>query len=298
MPKTADELFQDKMEFLDKAEKALDKGVKSFQTEVFQLILTEMLPLFDLEDGIVANTSKNIGLITQIDIIFDSLMGTFTTDILAPFANDLIAATSLSAEYYVAMGFKKTVVNKLLKDKVFIEKRIGITSKGKLIKGGYLYDLGQTAQVRQQLKDYVIRSLTGDVSFTDFQLGFRNLVIGNRRQKGLKTTGSLQRYFDQYAYDAFNQYDEIANSQLANGLGLEHFIYEGSIIATTRPFCKKRAGKAFKVSETKKWKDDPDLIDKKTKNSYRPLIERGRNRCRHFIKYITESTYKAMTNGN
>ena len=296
MPKTADEIFQDKIKFLTDAEAAMDKGVKAFQRQVFELIVTELLPEFKLDaDGRIANTRANVALVARIDMIFDSLLDTLTADVLTPFANSLIQSTSLSAEYYVALGFKQTVIDNLTRNKVFIERRIGIDAKGRLLKNQYLYSLGQTAEVRQTLKDYVIRSLTGDVSFKDFQLGFRNLVIGNRRQKGLATTGVLQRYFDQYAYDSFNQFDEVANSQLAKGLNLEHFVYEGSIIDTTRPFCKKRAGKAFKVSDTKNWKNDPDLIDKKTKDSYRPLIERGRYRCRHFIKYITEAVYNELT---
>lgn len=275
----------------------MDSSVKAFQREVFELIVVELLPLFELDGTAIANTRANIALVARIDIVFDSLLGTLTSDVLAPFARTLIESVSLNAEYYRALGFKKTAIDTLLKNKIFIERRIGVTAKGNLMKGEYLYNLGQTAQVRQQLKDYVIRSLTGDVSFTKFQLGFRNLVIGNKKQKGLATTGMLQRYFDQYAYDAFNQFDEVANNQLAVGLGLKHFVYEGSIIDTTRKFCGKRAGKAFKISDTKTWKDDPDLIDKKTKDSYRPLIERGRNRCRHFIKYVTETVYNAI-NGN
>lgn len=297
MPKTADQIFEEKIAKLIAAEAAMDSSVKAFQREVFELIVVELLPLFELDGTAIANTRANIALVARIDIVFDSLLGTLTSDVLAPFARTLIESVSLNAEYYRALGFKKTAIDTLLKNKIFIERRIGVTAKGNLMKGEYLYNLGQTAQVRQQLKDYVIRSLTGDVSFTKFQLGFRNLVIGNKKQKGLATTGMLQRYFDQYAYDAFNQFDEVANNQLAVGLGLKHFVYEGSIIDTTRKFCGKRAGKAFKISDTKTWKDDPDLIDKKTKDSYRPLIERGRNRCRHFIKYVTETVYNAI-NGN
>ena len=179
----------------------------------------------------------------------------------------------------------------MLKDKVRLEAKLGITSTGKVKKGGYIDTLGKTAQVKQQLARYVVSNLTGDTSFLDFQLGMRNLVIGNKRVKGLATNGALEKYFDQYAYDTYNITDATANKQLASNLNLEHFIYQGSVIDTTRKFCRKRAGKAFKVSDTKEWKNDPDLIDKKTKDEYRPLIDRGRYRCRHRIRYVTETIY-------
>lgn len=295
MPKTPDEIFTEKVEHLLEAEKRLDKAVIAHQKKLYELILSEYLPRFELEEGVIVNSPANDALIGEIDKLFTKLEKAIYRDVIGIFAADLLKGVELSAEYYVALGFKKGVVNKLLRDKVRLEQRIGITSTGRLKKDGYLYKLGQTAQVRQELLDYVLKNLTGDTSFLDFQLGFRNLVIGNKRKKGLFTTGRLQKYFDQYAYDTFNQVDAVANKQLATNLQLEHFIYEGSLIGTSRKFCEKRAGKAFKVSETKKWKNDPDLIDKKTKDSYRPLIDRGRYRCRHFIKYITKELYEELT---
>ena len=295
MAKTANEIFEEKIKHILAAEKRLDKAVIEHQRKLFELIVSEYLPLFEVENGIVSNTPANDALISELDNLFAKLEKAMYRDIIGTFTADLITSAELSSQYYVALGFKKTVVNAALRDKVRLEKRIGIKPSGRLDKKGYLYKLGQTQQVRQELLSYVINNLTGDTSFLDFQLGFRNLVKGNRRVKGLATTGRLQRYFDQYAYDTFNQMDAVANNQIATNLQLEHFIYEGSLIKTSRKFCEKRAGKAFTVKETKKWKDDPDLIDKKTKAAYRPLIDRGRYRCRHFIKYITLELYEALT---
>ncbi len=99
----------------------------------------------------------------------------------------------------------------------------------------------------------------------------------------------LQRYLRQYAYDSFNNVFEAGNNLAAQALGLEYFIYEGTVIDTTRPFCAKKAGKVFSTEEAKEWVNDADLIDKKTRGSYRPLIERGRYNCRHQIRYISDT---------
>lgn len=294
MPSAAD-IFKDKIKHLTDSEAALVKAVIKYQADVYELIASEYLPQFDTENGVLLDTPKNANLIAQIDVYFDKLEKVVARDVLSPMVKNILDTVSLNAEYYIALGFKKTVVDTLFKDKFNLEAKLGITPTGRLNKNGYLYKLGQTQQVRQELKDYVIKSLTGDVPFLEFQLGFRNLVIGNKRVKGLNVDGSLKRYFDQYAIDAFSQTDAITNKQAANELQLDHFIYEGSIIKTTRPFCAKRAGKAFSVKETKNWKNDPDLVDKKTKDSYRPLVERGRYRCRHAIRYITKALYEELT---
>lgn len=296
MPKTAQELYQEKLQFLLKAEEELSASVLTHQQQLYELILSEYMPLFETENGIILSTPTNDALINQIDNIFDKLNDALNKDVLGPMATNIIQSVNLSGEYYVAIGFQKTVIANLLKDKISVEAKLGITPKGFLKKDGYLYKLGQTAEVRQKLKSYVISNLTGDTPFLQFQLGLRNLVIGNKRVKGLATTGYLQQYFDQYAIDSFAQVDAVANKQIANELQLEYFVYEGSLIKSSRPFCVKRAGKAFKVSDTKNWKNDPDLIDKKSKDAYKPLIERGRYRCRHSIRYITKALYDEWPN--
>lgn len=286
------------MTFLEQAEKRLGKNVVAHQRKVFDLIASEYLPEFEVVDGMVISSVKNDSLIAKLDNLFAKLEKAIYRDVIGPFAADLLKSADLSGRYYQGLGFKKSVIDGLLKNKVRLEAKIGITPTGKLRKNSYLYKLGQTAEVRQKLLSYTVNSLTGGTSFLDFQLGMRNLVLGNKRQKSLATTGSLERYFDQYAYDTFNDMDAVANKQLATNLGLEHFIYEGSVIKTTRAFCRNKAGKAFKVVDAvAKWPNDPDLVDKKTKASYNPLIERGRYRCRHFIKYITEELYNQLIAG-
>lgn len=287
----ADIIFNKKMAYIANALGDTAKSVQKYQTDLLNLLLAEYLPLFELKDGVIVSSTANDGLINKIDNYFNKLEKAMYRDVLGPFSKKLLESASLSAEYYVNLGFKKKVVDGILNNKVALERKLGITPTGRLRKGSYLYELGKTNQVRQELKDFVLTNLTGDTAYLDFQLGLRNLVKGNKRVKGLDTNGKLHRYFDQYAYDSFNSLDATANKQFAQNLGLEHFVYEGDIIDTTRAFCYKKAGKAFTVAESKLWVNDPDLIDKKTKDAYIPLVHRGRYRCRHFIKYITKVVY-------
>lgn len=292
--KTLEQIFEERIAFLLEAEKAMSKSVVKIQAQLFELLASEYFVQFEVEDGKVVNNKHNLALISQIDAYFAKVQKAIQRDVLGPFINDLLKGATMNSKYYTAMGFKKQIVDNVLKNKLNLELRLGFTPTGRLRKDGYLYALGQTAEVRQKLKDYVIKSLTGDVPFLDFQLGLRNLVKGNKRTKGLATTGSLERYFDQYAHDKFAELDAVASNQLAANFDLKHFIYEGSVIATSRKFCSKRAGQAFTTKEAKTWKDDADLVDKKTKASYRPLIDRGRYRCRHWLRYITEDLYDAL----
>jgi hypothetical protein len=164
-----------------------------------------------------------------------------------------------------------------------IERSIGF-SEGELVKGGYLDELTKMSPLRMELKNYVINSVASSKGYSEYLKGWTELI---KSAPGLD--GRLKSYYRQYAYDTFNQVDATVNLQYAEALDLKYFIYAGSIIDTSRAFCIKRAGKTFSTEETKTWKNDPTLPGK-SKAGYNPLIDRGRWRCRHSIKYITDET--------
>lgn len=293
----ADKIFKKKEKFINDAIKKMDRKAVALQSRLMDILVKSYFSLFEVDDdGNVVNSVKNIALINKLDNLIDRIAKQLQRDVLGKFATSLLDSAVLSAEYYKALGFKSKTVDSILWNKLNLEKRIGLKPSGKLDKKGYLYRLGQTNQVRETLKNYVLTALDGNTPFASFQLGFRNLVIGNKRKKGLATNGALQSYFDQFAYDTFNQLDATTERTYADSFGLKHFVYQGSIIENSREFCKKRAGKAFTIKETENWKNDPTLPKLKggVIEPYNPLIDRGRFRCRHSIKYITEPAYNLI----
>ncbi len=201
---------------------------------------------------------------------------------LALFAAELLEIGGLTVEYYEATSpaAKAAAIKNSLE---LLRSVMGITADGGLVEGGYLDRLGKTVQVRETLRKYVVQSIVSKRSLNEFQRGFRDLVEG---KPGID--GALQAYWRQYAYDTYNQAHEVVNVSMADELELQHFIYQGSIIPTSREFCRKKAGKVFTRQEALKWKNDPDLIDKKTAASYNPFIERGRYNCRHWLNWISQ----------
>ena len=101
----------------------------------------------------------------------------------------------------------------------------------------------------------------------------------------------LQRYYRTFVHDTFGQVIRIADLKMANELGLEHFIYAGGLIETSRHFCVKKNDKVFHKSEANKWKNDPDLPGKESNQSYNPLIDLGRWNCRHHLIWVSKEYY-------
>jgi CRP-like cAMP-binding protein len=264
---------------------ALDSELRRLQAELLAIINKDLIGGLSIgEGGTVSKGARNLSKVAKVDTIFAKFRRLFLRSLVSIFGQNLLKIAGKVAEYFRAGDFRQDSVERVARTSAAIEARIGIAD-GRLIVGGYLDTLANTDVLKQELKTFMLRSITNGVSLADLTAGLASLVVGNADADGF-----LVRYFRQYAYDTFNQVREIKNQEFAEGLNLKWFIYQGSLIETSRRFCEKRAGKVFNTEETKTWKNDQDLVEPKTKNTYNPLIERGRYNCRHWIDYISQET--------
>lgn len=276
-------------QFIESSTDSLTRTLRASERALLRAILTDLLPKFDLQDGRLALTARNIARANLIEQIMDAHGKTSIGDVLELFAGQLLDVAGRNEAYYLAAGFNEAKVKAVSEGLGLIRAKIGVDADGMLLKDGYLYRLGRSEAVRQELKDYILNSLATRKQFSDFSKGFGELVTGTN-----DIDGALRKYWRQYAYDTYNQVREISNEQYADELNLEWFVYTGGIIKTSRAFCRKRNGNVYNRAETSAWKNDPDLIDQKTKESYNPILERGRYNCRHFIMWVDEDTAKRL----
>ena len=266
----------------------LDLRVQGMQRGLTRRFLEEVLEMFDFDGGRLKKTTKNIASLRKLERLFDKFERDIIQNELALFAAELLEVGGLTVEYYEATNpaAKAAAIRNSLG---LLRAVIGIEETGALVAGGYLERLGKTVDARERLRQYVVQSIVTKRSLNEFQRGFRDLVEGRPDVDGV-----LQAYWRQHAYDTYNQAQEVVNLSMADELELQHFIYQGSIIPTSRAFCVKKAGKVFTRSEALKWKNDPDLIDKKTAASYNPFIERGRYNCRHWLNWISREVAEQL----
>lgn len=262
---------------------SLEKRVQGLQRALWREILEAFGELFGTDGKRLARGTKNVSAsLAKLERLLDRFEGVQIAEELRLFAAELIEVGGLTVEYYEATD-GRAKARAIEKSMNLLRAVIGIDGAGALIAGGYLDRLGKTEAARELLRSYVVNSIVSGRSLFDFRNGFRELIVGNP-----DTDGALQRYWRQYAYDTYNKAHEVVNVSMADELNMSHFIYQGSIIPTSRQFCRKRAGKVFTRAQADTWKNDPDLIDPKTKDTYNPLIERGRYNCRHWINWISE----------
>jgi len=268
----------------------LSRRAKVLQSDLYERLADFIRENFDTENGAFVKGKRNVQRIVRIESVFDDFQGARFNDEILKFGEQLMQVGGLTAEYYTGLEMAKA--GQIQRGLDLLRAVIGIDDEGRIIPNGNLWKLARTEQIRQEVRDYVVQSIVTKRRYTDFQKGLGAMVKGNS-----DVDGTFQRYFRQYAYDTYNQAHEIVNTAISEDLGLTHFVYQGSIIDTTRDFCRKKVGKVFTVAEAQKWRNDPDLIDKKTAATYNPLLERGRYNCRHFLQYISDEM-AAQLKGN
>jgi hypothetical protein len=255
--------------------------------------LLEYLIALDYEEGKIIETPQNLSRLNVLRAIFENFAELEMNAVGEEFAKDLFDLARKNAAWYELIGIDAELAGRLADDLTMIREKLGVDASGKLIKGGYLSQMAEGAQIKGKIVDYVIQSMSSQTPQKEFLKGLQQIIKGVPKQ----SAGALESFWTSYAYDVPAAVREIQNLKMANELGFNYFIYTGGLIDTSRDFCRKKNGRVFSREDAEKWVNDPDLIDQKTKNTYKPLIERGRYNCRHFLMWITDDRAEQIKNG-
>lgn len=118
-------------------------------------------------------------------------------------------------------------------------------------------------------------------------------------RQALVEGGLIRRWIDAKMPDAIDQFDRMAQYNVAEALGIRYAIYEGGIIETSREFCEVRNAGVFTEDEIKLFGTPDDKFGGysnkplgefrgKYKNGYDPIRDLGGYNCRHFLIWITQ----------
>lgn len=272
--------------------KAIEKQLRGVEASLYRRILADVLPALGQENGALKAGISNLAKANIIERVFNELEAEEMRPVIKAFAEKLLSISGSNAEYYLLTGQDAAKVERIAKDVSHIRAIIGIDKEGNLLNGGYLSRLGKNEFARERIKTYLLTSIATKQNVISFEQGLRSLIATTK-----DTDGAITGYWRQYAFDTYAKIREVDNLHFADEIGLDHFIYQGGIIKTSRAFCVRKNGKVFTREEAMRdWPKDPTLIDQKHRASYKPLIDRGRNNCRHFLMWITEERAKEIRN--
>lgn len=150
------------------------------------------------------------------------------------------------------------------------------------------------------LGDYILNEATGPL--------YENVLAGgtfNELAKSMedllfsKGSGTLANISRRKTHDLLMSYYQVNHLQAAKRTGITDFLYFGNVIASTRHFCRQRAGQVYNIKEIQSWNG----LKWKGKKPGNVFINRGGYNCRHTLhpvkkRWIKEGRVKVQKSEN
>lgn len=301
IPKRIVDILNRKQAFIDSQRDRLEATVVKLQSELFNDIITELIPELDIVDGLIQDTPKNLRMLSVLDRTYKDFQTSSNQLVLNRLVNGTVKIASLNVKYFTTLGGLPETFERIVeRTNKLINLRLGLDG-GKLVRGGFLKSFFESNTIGTDLKQFTSKAVTSNMNLKDYSNALKNMITGSPEYKG-----GLERQFQRYAYDLYQQYDAAYNMTLGNELGFKYFIYQGGLITDSRDFCAAHNNKVWSIEESQSWDEwtpsqgeYPTGYEVKAKDiysvpsylgypGYDPLIDRGGYNCRHSLGWIPD----------
>ncbi len=104
-------------------------------------------------------------------------------------------------------------------------------------------------QAQERITQAMYNSVAAELPMSALIDEIKGALVGSVSATGVP----LANYANLYARDAMMNYYNTVHLEKANQAGLDHFLFTGNVMATSRSFCIHRAGKVYSEEEIKSW---------------------------------------------
>jgi hypothetical protein len=260
------------------------------QEPLFRQVLSMLKDLETNGDSLI-NNINNLKVINKIKVAIEKLIidNKYKQE-LKSFVESYNQIADLQNQYFsqFSANFKTTKTLDILKKSAVETTLTNLTQTG------------LEAGVIDGLKKILTTNISAGGSYTKLTDQLRNYILSNETGEG-----ALERYVKTYANTAINQYSAEYNKTVAEDLGLEWVMYDGSLLQTSREFCQKCVEKKYiHVSEfatilkgdfgsngtiavNKKTRLPDGLMDGTNEDNF--VRRRGGWNCGHQMPFVDES---------
>jgi len=267
--------FDDLEDKLTAAVKTLNQSVTEGTPALLEK-LQDLLALFDKRGGNLKQSSDNIRLLNQVSKEIDAIL---SESALSPATRELLKAIPESKG--LISGYFGAMLNDFSDAKPVYE---AITQFYTNYTANALIGQGVNQQFKQGVIEVLRQSVKNGISTTEAKkLLAEHIVTDNR----------LAKHVSQVASDALHQYSAEYTQALTDDLGLEHYYYKGTKIATSRPFCVTRTGKYYTKKEVESWAKLEWSGKIPGTNKDNITVMRGGYSCRHLLVPVSKAVYDA-----
>lgn len=305
LPKRLADLIAAKEKFIADVTKKLETSVKSAQIKYFNDLVAALIEKIEVRDGQITNNPDNIKIMDALIDLHDNFSKSTLFNISKTMATNFAALQIFTDKYFATLPMDATMrailKSATRKAKETMMYRVGISAKnGKLIKDGFLQRFVNDTTIREQIQQLTMRYVTGQGKFSEFTTKLRDFITGDGN-----VDGAYEKYYRQFAYDSYSEYDNAYNENIATSLEMRAFIYQGGLMENSRLFCEEHNNHVYTRDEAAEWSkwtpakaEYHDFGNEPDANKvpgyiakfpgYQPLINLGGFNCRHYLTWITD----------
>ena len=252
--------------------------INAAEKELFDLFIESIVEKLSFKNGRLVTGSNNMGRVASVGAMADFYKGK-GLNLMTWVLDKVLGVQAAGTTYFKTFkskGFSDVAdrVNKTM------FKRIGYDPKKEIFtSGGYFDSLINDRSIDRQIRQILTGAVASNMSFKELRNRTKDLILTG------ETNGALKRhYITTGVYDIAAEHDRVLSKAYADDLGMNHFVYAGSILESTRDFCRERVGKVYAVSEALQW----ESMTWQGKNPSCPIMQcLGGYNCTHTPDYIT-----------
>jgi len=213
----------------------VEKSIINLQNKILDNITRLKVTDSGRVEGLKVNIKQAQSIHKKIEQLFGSEFSKTTREIV----NDFDGISTLIEDTYTYLGESAKFTSI---DKTAME----------VLKDGYYQEF---ADIGQRQKNKVIQTMYNEVigggNFSDLVGSIQQALLGST--SSISTGRPLIGYARLYARDMVMDFHNEVNLRKAEEIDIKHFLYVGNIMATSRPFCKSRAGKYYTRKQIDSW---------------------------------------------
>lgn len=216
---------------IDKRINAFVDSLPEIEKKIYSSLLLELKDLSLYSDGSIKNNLENIKKIGRIKKMLDDII-----------LNDqYLASTKEFIDSYSAVEKSLNSYFSTLSDE-FTPKTVLGEVKNLAVNDAVeaLTEAGISANISTPLQEIIKTNIVSGGSYANLTEQLRDLIISTP-----ESDGSLVKYAKTYATDSVNTFSGSYMKIVTDDLGLTWYKYIGSIIKTSRPFCKALVEKKY-----------------------------------------------------
>lgn len=282
--KELQKLFKQRDTLIMQLNAKFEAQVQESQRDLLRLFMEKFADKLQFDsDKRIINNQYNRTLLLSVDKLFAEYSKANNPLILTSLIGGVSNIMDFNAKYY--SNLEKQAKLLPIRERVLTNVRGWLGIENNATKAnGYLDTLVKSEQVKNQLKQSVMKMVYGQEGWEATRKSLAKLIEGDQNN-----LGALQKYHRNFTYDLYSQIDRATAKTYADDLGFEFAIYEGGLIETSREFCKDHNGNVYHKSEIADF--DPKVAKQP---DYNPFTDLGGYGCRHHLNWIPTALALAM----